>query len=119
MLENRAQAGSFTELKGSHLGEGSRVAQLAYLGDTDAGRGVQFGAASVTANFDRRATHRTRIEDDAFVGSGASLVAPVEIGRGAYIAAGTTVTEDVPSQALAIGRARQTNKKDWAGKNKR
>ena len=119
VLENRAQAGGFTELRGSHLGEGSRVAQLAYLGDTDAGRGVQFGAASVTANFDRRATHRTRIEDDAFVGSGASLVAPVEIGRGAYIAAGTTVTEDVPSQALAIGRARQTNKKDWAGKNKR
>lgn len=118
-LENRTQVGGFVEVKGSHLGEGSRVRSLSYLGDTDAGRGVQFGAGTVTANFDRNTTHRTQVEDDAFIGSGTNLIAPVEVGRGAYIAAGTTVTEEVPAQALAIARVRQTNKKEWAYKNKR
>ena len=119
VIGNRTQAGCFVELKNSKLGEGSHVPHLAYIGDTDAGHNCDFGAGTVTVNYDRSATNRTHVEDESVVGCNTSLIAPVRIGRGAYVAAGTTVTDDVPSQALAIARMRQTNKKDWAGKNKK
>lgn len=110
--------GSFAEIKNSVLGDGVKMPHFGYVGDSDVGKGVQFGAGAVTANFDRVQKSRTAVEDDAFIGSNVSLIAPVRIGQGSYTAAGSTVTEDVPPQALAIDRVRQVNKKDWAQKHK-
>lgn len=117
-IGSRTRIGSCVEVKNSSVGEGTQAAHLSYIGDADAGRNCNFGAASVTVNFDRRAKHRTRVEDEAFIGCGVNLIAPVHVGRGAYVAAGSTITEDVPAQALGIARTRQQNKKDWAIKNK-
>lgn len=117
-IGSRTRVGSFVEMKSSRLGDGTRVSHLSYIGDTDAGRNCSFGAGAVTVNFDRRDKYRTVIDDDAFVGCDTSLIAPVHVGRGAYIAAGSTITDDVPAQALGIARTRQQNKKDWAIKNK-
>ena len=117
-LANRTHAGAFVELKDTKLEEGTRVPHLACLGNTDAGRNCSFGALAVSVNYDRSSTDRVLVADEAVVGCNTNLISPVEIGRGACVAAGTTVTDDVPAQALAIARVRQTNKKDWAGKNK-
>ena len=117
-IGSRTRVGNFVEVKNSKIGEGTHIPHLSYIGDTDAGRNCNFGAATVTVNFDRRSKHRTVVEDDAFVGCSTSLIAPVSIGRGAYVAAGSTITDDVPAQALGIARTRQQNKKDWAIKNK-
>jgi len=92
------------------IGEGSKVPHLTYVGDTTMGDRVNIGAGTITCNYDGFAKHQTVIEDDVFVGSNASLVAPVTVGRGAIIAAGSTITEDVPADALAFGRAQQVNK---------
>ena len=82
------------------------------------GERINFGCGTVTVNYDRARKHRTTIEDDAFIGCNANLIAPVTVGRGAYVAAGSTITEDVPAQALGIARARQSNKKEWATRHK-
>ncbi len=109
-LKRKAKVGNFVEVKKSVIGEGSKVPHLTYIGDTSMGERVNIGAGTITCNYDGFAKHRTIIEDDVFVGSNASLVAPVSVGRGAIIAAGSTITEDVPADALAFGRAQQVNK---------
>ena len=111
-----AQVGNFVEVKKSRLGRGSKSLHLAYLGDAEIGEDVNIGAGTITCNYDGQRKHPTRIGDRAFVGSNATLVAPLEIGEGSYIAAGSTVTEAVPPDALALGRARQVNKPGWAKK---
>ncbi|WP_337288974.1 bifunctional UDP-N-acetylglucosamine diphosphorylase/glucosamine-1-phosphate N-acetyltransferase GlmU [Candidatus Methylomirabilis sp.] len=113
-LRQRAKVGNFVEVKKSVVGEGSKVPHLTYIGDTNIGERVNIGAGTITCNYDGATKHQTVIEDDVFVGSNASLVAPVSVGRGAIIAAGSTITKDVPADALAFGRARQINKTGFA-----
>jgi bifunctional UDP-N-acetylglucosamine pyrophosphorylase/glucosamine-1-phosphate N-acetyltransferase len=113
-----ARVGNFVELKMTHVGEGSRAAHLTYLGDASVGPRVNIGAGTITCNYDGDRKHTTRIEAGAFVGSDAVLVAPVTVGEGAYVAAGSTVTEDVPPDALAVARARQVTKQDWAARRR-
>jgi bifunctional UDP-N-acetylglucosamine pyrophosphorylase / glucosamine-1-phosphate N-acetyltransferase len=113
-----AKVGNFVELKKTHLGEGSKAPHLSYLGDATIGPGVNIGAGTITCNYDGRAKHPTRIEAGAFVGSDVTLVAPLTVGEGAYVAAGSVITEDVPPQALALGRARQVNKPGWSRKRR-
>jgi bifunctional UDP-N-acetylglucosamine pyrophosphorylase/glucosamine-1-phosphate N-acetyltransferase len=106
----RARVGNFTEVKGSRIGFGTKVNHLSYIGDAEIHEDVNIGAGTITCNYDGKAKHKTTIAAKAFVGSNVNLIAPVKIGRGAKIAAGSTVTEDVPDEALAIARARQVNK---------
>jgi bifunctional UDP-N-acetylglucosamine pyrophosphorylase/glucosamine-1-phosphate N-acetyltransferase len=113
-----AHLGNFVEGKKLRMGTGSKANHLSYLGDAEVGGGVNIGAGTITCNYDGTNKHATVIEDGAFVGSDATLVAPLVIGEGSYIAAGSCITEDVPGDALALGRARQTTKPHWA-KNRR
>ena len=113
-----ARVGNFVELKKAHLGAGSSAAHLAYLGDVSVGPRANIGAGTITCNYDGHQKHPTRIEAGAFVGSNATLVAPVTVGEGAYVAAGSTVTEDVPGDALAIARGRQMTKPGWAARRR-
>ena len=113
-VEAGAKVGNFVELKKTRLGAGSKAPHLSYLGDATIGPGVNIGAGTITCNYDGNAKHPTHIEAGAFVGSDTTLVAPVRVGEGAYIAAGSAITEDVPPYALALGRARQVVKPDWA-----
>ena len=108
-----SRVGNFVELKNTSLGEGSKANHLSYLGDTTIGTKVNVGAGTITCNYDGGGKHRTVIEDGAFVGSDATLVAPVTVGRNAYVAAGSVITQDVPTGALAIARGRQENKEGW------
>jgi bifunctional UDP-N-acetylglucosamine pyrophosphorylase / glucosamine-1-phosphate N-acetyltransferase len=108
-----AHVGNFVELKKARLGRGSKANHLTYLGDTEVGEGANIGAGTITCNYDGSAKHRTVIGDGAFIGSNASLVAPVSVGSGATIAAGSTITADVPDGALGIGRGRQQNVQGW------
>jgi bifunctional UDP-N-acetylglucosamine pyrophosphorylase/glucosamine-1-phosphate N-acetyltransferase len=114
----RAKVGNFVELKKTDLGDGSKAPHLSYIGDATVGADVNIGAGTITCNYDGRTKHPTRIETGAFVGSDTTLIAPVTVGEGAYVAAGSAITEDVPPHALAIGRARQINKADWAKNRK-
>jgi bifunctional UDP-N-acetylglucosamine pyrophosphorylase/glucosamine-1-phosphate N-acetyltransferase len=113
-IGENAHVGNFVETKKTKLGKGSKANHLTYLGDSEIGDGVNVGAGTITCNYDGVNKHVTRIEDGVFVGSDSTLVAPVTIGRGAYIAASSCVTEDVPADALAIARTRQANKEGWA-----
>ena len=106
--------GNFVETKKVKLGKGSKANHLTYLGDADIGSGVNIGAGTITCNYDGVNKHRTVIGDGVFVGSDSTLVAPIVVGEGSYIAAGSSITEDVPPNALALGRARQVTKPDWA-----
>jgi bifunctional UDP-N-acetylglucosamine pyrophosphorylase / glucosamine-1-phosphate N-acetyltransferase len=114
-----AHVGNFVELKKTVLGRGSKANHLAYLGDATIGERVNVGAGTITCNYDGVAKHPTVIEDGAFIGSDSQLVAPVTVGRGAYVAAGSTITENVPSGALAITRGRQVNKEGWVERRKK
>ena len=109
-----AHLGNFVETKKIKLGKGSKANHLSYLGDAEIGEGVNVGAGTITCNYDGVKKHKTVIEDGAFIGSDSTLVAPVKIGRGAYVAAASCITEDVPADALALGRARQSVKEGWA-----
>ena len=109
-----AHIGNFVELKKSTIGRGSKANHLAYLGDATIGSNVNVGAGTITCNYDGVVKNPTVIEDEAFIGSDAQLIAPVRIGRGAYVAAGSSITEDVPADALAIARGKQVNKEGWA-----
>ena len=109
-----ARVGNFVALKNTTLGPGSKANHLTYLGDAVVGAHVNVGAGVITCNYDGSAKHQTRIEDGAFVGSDSQLVAPVTVGAGAYVAAGSTVTMDVPPGSLAVARAQQINKDGWA-----
>jgi bifunctional UDP-N-acetylglucosamine pyrophosphorylase/glucosamine-1-phosphate N-acetyltransferase len=113
-----ARVGNFVELKKTTLGRGSKASHLSYLGDSVIGSGVNIGAGTITCNYDGYNKFQTVIGDDTFVGSDTQFVAPVTVGKGAVIAAGTTVTKDVPDDALAISRTPQANKNGWAGKNR-
>jgi bifunctional UDP-N-acetylglucosamine pyrophosphorylase/glucosamine-1-phosphate N-acetyltransferase len=113
VLDEEACVGNFVEIKKTRLGRGSKANHLTYLGDAEIGRKVNVGAGTITCNYDGVAKHRTIIEDEVFIGSDTQLVAPVRIRRGAFIGAGSTITKDVPSHALALSRTRQENKKDW------
>jgi bifunctional UDP-N-acetylglucosamine pyrophosphorylase / glucosamine-1-phosphate N-acetyltransferase len=110
--------GNFVELKKTKLGRGSKASHLAYLGDAAIGPGVNIGAGTITCNYDGRRKHETHIGDGVFVGSNSTLVAPVEISDGAYIAAGSVITNNVEADALALGRARQVDKPGWAKKRR-
>jgi bifunctional UDP-N-acetylglucosamine pyrophosphorylase/glucosamine-1-phosphate N-acetyltransferase len=114
VIESNARIGNFVEVKKSHVGRGTKASHLTYLGDATLGERVNIGAGTVTCNYDGEKKNPTLIEDGVFVGSGTMLVAPVRIGRGSYVAAGSTITEDVPPESLALGRARQSNKEGWA-----
>jgi bifunctional UDP-N-acetylglucosamine pyrophosphorylase/glucosamine-1-phosphate N-acetyltransferase len=109
-----AHVGNFVETKKATLGKGSKANHLNYLGDTVIGAGVNIGAGAITCNYDGVRKHLTTIGDHAFIGSDSTLVAPVTIGAGAYVAAGSSITEDVPPEALALGRSRQVTKPGWA-----
>jgi bifunctional UDP-N-acetylglucosamine pyrophosphorylase/glucosamine-1-phosphate N-acetyltransferase len=111
-----AHIGNFVEIKKSRVGAKSKANHLTYIGDTDIGPGTNVGAGTITCNYDGKNKHRTTIGANVFVGSDSTLVAPLVIADGSYIAAGSTITEDVPADALALGRARQTTKADWAKK---
>ena len=110
--------GNFVEVKNSVLGDESKAAHLTYLGDAVLGRDVNVGAGTITCNYDGVSKNRTTIGDEAFIGSGTELIAPVTIGERSYIAAGSTISEDVPPDSLGIARARQTNKEGWAKERK-
>jgi bifunctional UDP-N-acetylglucosamine pyrophosphorylase/glucosamine-1-phosphate N-acetyltransferase len=118
-VEKGAKIGNFVEVKKSRIGPGTKANHLAYIGDADIGAAVNIGAGTITCNYDGRRKHRTIIEDRVFVGSNTALVAPVKLGAGAVIAAGSTVTKDVPPQALAVGRARQKSIKKWVVKREK
>jgi bifunctional UDP-N-acetylglucosamine pyrophosphorylase/glucosamine-1-phosphate N-acetyltransferase len=109
-----AHVGNFVETKKLTLGKGSKANHLNYLGDAVIGAGVNIGAGAITCNYDGVHKHQTTIGDGVFVGSDSTLVAPVTLGAGAYVAAGSCITEDVPEGALALGRSRQTTKPGWA-----
>jgi bifunctional UDP-N-acetylglucosamine pyrophosphorylase/glucosamine-1-phosphate N-acetyltransferase len=115
----RAHVGNFVELKKTTLGRGSKANHLAYLGDATIGADVNVGAGTITCNYDGEKKHPTVIEDGAFIGSDTQLIAPVKVGRGAYVGAGSSITDDVPPGALAVARGRQVNKEGWVDKKKR
>jgi bifunctional UDP-N-acetylglucosamine pyrophosphorylase/glucosamine-1-phosphate N-acetyltransferase len=117
-VQEGAHIGNFVELKKTTMGKGSKANHLAYLGDATIGEGVNIGAGTITCNYDGVNKHPTIIEDGVFIGSDSQLVAPVKIGKDAYVAAGSSITEDVPEGALAIARGRQVNKEGWVKKKK-
>ncbi|HEV8041157.1 MAG TPA: bifunctional UDP-N-acetylglucosamine diphosphorylase/glucosamine-1-phosphate N-acetyltransferase GlmU [Bryobacteraceae bacterium] len=114
-----AHIGNFVELKNTQFGDGAKASHLAYLGDSEIGEQVNIGAGTITCNYDGVKKHRTRIGKKAFVGSNSTLVAPIEIGEGSYIGAGSVITKPVPADALALGRAQQVVKEGWAAKRKK
>ncbi|NSL52886.1 bifunctional UDP-N-acetylglucosamine diphosphorylase/glucosamine-1-phosphate N-acetyltransferase GlmU [Calidifontibacillus erzurumensis] len=109
-LGDKVKIGNFVEIKKSVLGTGSKASHLSYIGDAEVGKDVNLGCGSITVNYDGEKKHLTIIEDHAFVGCNSNLIAPVKIGKGSYIAAGSTITDDVPEGSLSIARMRQTNK---------
>ncbi|OIR59421.1 UDP-N-acetylglucosamine diphosphorylase/glucosamine-1-phosphate N-acetyltransferase [Bacillus sp. FMQ74] len=113
VIGNEVKIGNFVEIKKTQFGDRSKASHLSYVGDADVGTDVNLGCGSITVNYDGKNKYLTKIEDGAFIGCNSNLVAPVTVGEGAYVAAGSTVTEDVPGKALAIARARQVNKDDY------
>jgi bifunctional UDP-N-acetylglucosamine pyrophosphorylase/glucosamine-1-phosphate N-acetyltransferase len=113
-LGEEVKIGDFVELKNSFIGKGSKISHLAYVGDAKVGEQVNIGCGAITVNYDGFTKHETTIEDGAFVGSNVNLIAPVRIGEGAYVVAGSTITHDVPADDMAIARARQVNKPGYA-----
>ena len=117
-LKTGARVGNFVETKKAVIGEGSKVPHLSYIGDAKLGSKTNIGAGTITCNYDGLRKHQTTIGEGVFVGSNATLVAPVELGSGSYIAAGSVITEPVPEDALALGRSRQVIKEKWASKRR-
>jgi bifunctional UDP-N-acetylglucosamine pyrophosphorylase/glucosamine-1-phosphate N-acetyltransferase len=118
-LKAGARIGNFVELKKSTIGEGTKAMHLSYLGDAKIGTKSNIGAGTITCNYDGFHKYPTSIGNKVFIGSDTALVAPVRVGDGAYIAAGSTITENVPSDGLGIARGRQVNKPGWAAKKRR
>ena len=117
-LRAGARVGNYVEVKKSTLHEGVKAMHLTYLGDASVGRDTNVGAGTITCNYDGVHKNPTTIGERVFVGSDTALVAPIKVGDGAYIAAGSTVTEDIPADALAIARGRQVNKDGWAAERR-
>lgn len=116
VISDHVKIGNFVEVKNSNIGEGTKLPHLTYIGDSDIGSGVNMGCGCITVNYDGKKKHRTIIGDNAFVGCNTNLVAPVTVGEGTYIGAGSTITKEVPKDALGIGRAKQKNIEGWAEK---
>ena len=112
------KVGDFVELKNSNIDDGTKISHLTYIGDSDVGKRVNFGCGTVTCNYDGKKKYRTTIGDDCFVGCNTNFVSPINVGDGVYIAAGSTITEDIPENSLSIARARQVNKEGWKDKRK-
>jgi bifunctional UDP-N-acetylglucosamine pyrophosphorylase/glucosamine-1-phosphate N-acetyltransferase len=115
-ISDEVKIGNFVELKKTVFGKGSKASHLSYIGDAEVGSNVNIGCGSITVNYDGKNKFLTKIEDDVFVGCNSNLVAPVTVGKGSYVAAGSTITKDVPSEALSIARARQVNKENYVQK---
>jgi bifunctional UDP-N-acetylglucosamine pyrophosphorylase/glucosamine-1-phosphate N-acetyltransferase len=118
-VEDGAKIGDFVEIKNSRVGRGSKVPHHSYIGDAELGVEVNIGAGTITCNYDGERKHRTVIEDRCFIGANTNLVAPVRVGEGAYVASGSTITEDVPPGALGVARGRQRNVADWTACRRR
>lgn len=118
-VKKGAKMGNFVEMKKSVLGSGSKSMHLSYIGDATVGENVNIGAGTITCNYDGEKKNPTVIEDNVFIGSGTELVAPVTVRRNSFIAAGSTITEDVPENALAIARQRQANIADWVSRRRK
>ena len=115
-LGDGARIGNFVEVKEAVIEAGAKANHLSYIGDASVGANANIGAGTITCNYDGSAKHRTEIGKDVFIGSNSALVAPVKIGEGAYVGSGSVITEDVPAQALALGRGRQVVKEGWAAR---
>lgn len=113
------KVGDFVEVKNSVIDDGTKISHLTYIGDSDVGKNVNFGCGTVTCNYDGKKKFRSKIGDNSFIGCNTNLVSPVEVGDRAYIAAGSTITEDIPEGSLSIARNRQVNKLGWADKNQK
>lgn len=113
VLDKKVKIGNFVEIKKSEIGEGSKVPHLSYVGDAVLGKSVNFGAGSITCNYDGVNKHQTIIGNNVFIGSDSQLIAPVNIGEGAYIGAGSTITKDAPEHKLTVSRAKQTTVENW------
>jgi bifunctional UDP-N-acetylglucosamine pyrophosphorylase/glucosamine-1-phosphate N-acetyltransferase len=113
-----AKIGNFVELKKSRIGRGAKVPHLSYVGDAQVGAGANLGAGTITCNYDGVNKHETVIGAEAFIGTNTSLVAPVTIGEGAYVAAGSVITKSVPPGALAVARGKQEVREGWAARKK-
>jgi bifunctional UDP-N-acetylglucosamine pyrophosphorylase/glucosamine-1-phosphate N-acetyltransferase len=118
MLSDHVRIGNFVEVKASRFGVGSKANHLSYVGDAQVGARVNIGAGTITCNYDGASKHRTVIEDDCFIGSDATLVAPVTIARGSYIGAGSTISKDTPAGQLTLARARQVSVPGWKPRKK-
>lgn len=116
VVGEHVKLGDFVEIKNSNIGNGTKLSHLTYVGDADVGEKINFGCGTVVVNYDGKTKHRTVIEDNAFIGCNTNLVAPVKVGENAFTAAGSTITEDVPADTLAIARARQVVKTGWKRK---
>jgi bifunctional UDP-N-acetylglucosamine pyrophosphorylase/glucosamine-1-phosphate N-acetyltransferase len=112
-LADQTHIGNFVEIKNSQIGQGSKVNHLSYIGDAELGRRVNIGAGTITCNYDGVNKYKTIIEDEAFIGSDTQLVAPVTVGRGATLGAGTTLTKDAPAGELTVSRSRQVSVPGW------
>jgi bifunctional UDP-N-acetylglucosamine pyrophosphorylase / glucosamine-1-phosphate N-acetyltransferase len=117
-IGEKCRIGDFVEIKNSKVGDGTKISHLTYVGDGDLGKNINLGCGVVFTNYDGKHKHRSKVEDDAFVGCNVNLVAPVKVGKEAYVAAGSTVTEDVPAGALYVARSRGTIKEGWVEKRK-
>jgi bifunctional UDP-N-acetylglucosamine pyrophosphorylase/glucosamine-1-phosphate N-acetyltransferase len=115
---NNVKIGDFVEIKNSNIGDGTKISHLTYVGDADVGSDVNLSCGVVFSNYDGTRKYRTIVEDGAFIGCNTNLIAPVRVGKRAYTAAGSTITDDVPEDALAIARSRQTNKEGWRAKRR-
>ncbi|KZZ86525.1 bifunctional UDP-N-acetylglucosamine diphosphorylase/glucosamine-1-phosphate N-acetyltransferase GlmU [Bacillus sp. SJS] len=115
-VSDEVKIGNFVEIKKTSMGKGSKASHLSYIGDAEIGSDVNLGCGSITVNYDGKNKALTKVEDGAFIGCNSNLIAPVTVGKGAYVAAGSTITEDVPGQALSVARARQVNKEDYVGR---
>ena len=118
VVGDHVKVGDFVEIKNSVIGDGTKISHLTYVGDSDVGKRVNFGCGTVTTNYDGFKKYRCTIGDDVFIGCNTNLVAPVALGNGSYTAAGSTITKDVPADALGVARERQTNLDGWAAKNR-
>jgi bifunctional UDP-N-acetylglucosamine pyrophosphorylase/glucosamine-1-phosphate N-acetyltransferase len=118
-IEEGARVGNFVEMKNTFFGKHSKAGHLTYLGDCRVGGKVNVGAGTITCNYDGRRKHKTLIDEGAFIGSGVELVAPVKIGKGAYVGAGSTISKDVSPESLAVERGKQIEKPGWAKKKRK
>jgi bifunctional UDP-N-acetylglucosamine pyrophosphorylase/glucosamine-1-phosphate N-acetyltransferase len=116
VIGRNTKIGDFVEIKKSIIGDGTKVSHLTYIGDSEVGSNVNFGCGTITVNYDGKKKHKTIVGDNVFIGCNTNLVAPVKVNNDSYIAAGSTITDEVPEGALAIARERQTNKEGWVEK---